>query len=130
MRIVIATLLAATLWAGVPAVAQMRTTFDVRVPMRDGVELSTDIWLPDSDGQYPTILLRTPYLKAPQFRRYKLRYFIQQGYAVALQDVRGRGDSDGEFHFYFGEGEDGYDTIEWIAQQPWSNGDVGTSGAS
>ena len=59
-----------------------------------------------------------------------MEYFVRHGYAVVLQDVRGRGDSDGEFHFYFGEGEDGYDTIEWIAQQPWSNGDVGTSGGS
>ncbi len=120
-------LLAAT---AAPTVAQMRTYFDVRVPMRDGVELSTDIWLPDSQRQYPTILIRTPYQKAPQFRRYQLSYFIENGYAVVLQDVRGRGHSDGEFHFYFGEGEDGYDTIEWVAQQQWSNGGVGTSGGS
>ena len=98
--------------------------------MRDGVGLSTDIWLPAAEGSFPAILLRTPYQKAPQFSRYKLEYFVRHGYAVVLQDVRGRGDSDGEFHFYFGEGEDGYDTIEWIAQQPWSNGDVGMSGGS
>ena len=110
--------------------AQTRTHFDRRVPMRDGVELSTDVWLPDAVGRFPTILIRTPYLKAPQFERYRLEYFVRHGYAVALQDVRGRGDSDGDFHFYFGEGEDGYDTIEWIALQPWSNGDVGMSGGS
>ncbi len=112
------------------AAAQIRAHFDVRVPMRDGVELSTDIWLPNAEGTFPAILLRTPYQKAPQFDRYRLKYFVQHGYAVLLQDVRGRGDSDGEFHFYFGEGEDGYDTIEWIARQPWSNGKVGTSGGS
>ena len=110
--------------------AQMRTLFDARVPVRDGIELSTDIWLPAAEGEFPAILLRTPYQKAPQFSRYALEYFVRHGYAVVLQDVRGRGDSDGEFNFYFGEGEDGYDTIEWIARQPWSNGDVGMSGGS
>lgn len=110
--------------------AQMSAQFDVRVPMRDGVTLSTDIWLPSAQGKYPAILLRTPYQKAPQFERYRLRYFVEHGYAVILQDVRGRGDSGGRFHFYFSEGKDGYDTIEWIAKQPWSNGHVGTSGAS
>jgi hypothetical protein len=124
-------LLCFALWA-MPALAaaQMRAQFDVRVPMRDGVELSTDVWLPDGDGTYPAILLRTPYLKAPQFVRYRLEYFVKHGYAVLLQDVRGRGDSDGDFHFLFGEAEDGYDTIEWIADQSWSNGKVGTSGGS
>jgi len=118
------------LFAGQSAEAQMRALFDERVPMRDGVELSADVWLPAAEGNFPAILLRTPYLKAPQFGRYALEYFVQHGYAVVLQDVRGRGDSDGEFDFYFGEGEDGYDTIEWIAQQAWSSGDVGMSGGS
>lgn len=126
-----ATMLAATLAvSAAPLSAQLRTMYDVRVPMRDGVELSTDVWLPDADGRFPAILIRSPYLKATMFGRYGMEYFVRHGYAVVLQDTRGRGDSDGEFHFYFGEGEDGYDTIEWIAQQPWSNGDVGTSGGS
>ncbi len=57
-------------------------------------------------------------------------YFAERGYAVVMQDVRGRGDSDGDFDFFFQEGEDGYDTIEWMAAQPWSNGDVCTAGVS
>ena len=100
--------------------------------MRDGVELSADIWLPLEEGRYPLILMRTPYLKTrallenPQFGR----YFASRGYVWAVQDVRGRGDSDGEFGFYPADRPDGYDTIEWLARQPWSNGDVGMMGVS
>lgn len=104
--------------------------FGVPVPMRDGVRLVADIWLPDPAGTFPAILLRTPYLKTPQFKRYRLAAYLQRGYAVVLQDTRGRGDSEGEFDFYFPEGKDGYDTIEWIARQPWSNGRVAMDGGS
>jgi putative CocE/NonD family hydrolase len=104
--------------------------FGVPIPMRDGVRLVADIWLPDSVGTFPAILLRTPYLKTPQFKRYKLAAYLQRGYAVVLQDTRGRGDSEGEFDFYFPEGKDGYDTIEWIARQSWSNGRVAMDGGS
>ena len=111
--------------------------FDVRTPMRDGIELSADVWLPDGDMRSPLILIRTPYLKsappAPdtQFEFSTLaRYFAEKGYALAVQDVRGRGDSDGTYGYYFQEGQDGYDTIEWMATQPWCNGRVGTMGVS
>lgn len=104
---------------------------DLRVPMRDGVELSTDVHLPAGTGPFPTVLLRTPYKKSTAtFDRYKLGAYVKAGYAVALQDTRGQGLSDGEFNFYFPEGKDGYDTIEWIAKQTWSNGKVAMDGGS
>ena len=117
-----------------PAYSQgkVRQLFDVRIPMRDGVETSADIWLPLEEGSYPVILMRTPYLKTrallenPQFGR----YFAGRGYVWAVQDVRGRGDSDGEYGFYAADRLDGYDTIEWLARQPWSNGKVGMMGVS
>jgi len=110
--------------------AQWQQRFGVATPMRDGVKLVSDIYIPADTGRWPTILIRTPYVKTPQFRRYKLSAYLQNGYAVVLQDTRGRGDSEGEFDFYFPEGKDGYDTIEWIAKQNWSNGRVGTDGGS
>ncbi len=112
------------------AAAQFHQRFGVMIPMRDGIRLAADIYTPADTGRWPTILIRTPYVKTPQFKRYKLAVYLQNGYAVALQDTRGRGDSEGEFPFYFGEGGDGFDTIEWIARQSWSNGRVGTDGGS
>ena len=112
------------------ALAQGKQMFGVSTPMRDGVKLVSDIWIPADTGRWPAILIRTPYVKTPQFKRYKLAAYLQAGYAVILQDTRGRGDSEGEFDFYFPEGKDGFDTIEWIAKQPWSNGRVGTDGGS
>ncbi len=120
--------------APAPAVAQapeIKRMFDVRTSMRDGVELSADVWMPAEGGPFPTIIIRTPYLKTMAIEGFSLAgwatYFAERGYAVAIQDVRGRGDSDGKFGFFFQEGEDGYDTIEWMASQPWANGDVCTS---
>ncbi len=120
-----------------PASAQtdgVKRIFDVRTPMRDGVELSADVWMPSEGGPFPTIIIRTPYLKTMAIGDFTLAgwatYFAERGYAVVMQDVRGRGDSDGDFDFFFQEGEDGYDTIEWMAAQPWSNGDVCTAGVS
>jgi putative CocE/NonD family hydrolase len=119
--------------AGSSATAgEITQRFDVRMPMRDGVELSADLWRPAAAGRYPTIIIRTPYIKTTarhQFPAYG-RYFADHGYVFLVQDVRGRGDSDGEFGFFFQEAADGYDTIEWIAAQPWSNGRVGMMGGS
>jgi hypothetical protein len=94
------------------------------------VRLAANLWLPDTTGRHPTVLIRTPYDKTPQFRRYRLAEYVKAGYAVMLQDTRGRGDSEGTFGFYFPEGRDGFDTIEWIARQPWSTGRVATDGGS
>jgi putative CocE/NonD family hydrolase len=116
--------------------AQQDTTIgvirrNVAVPLRDGVVLRADLWLPTSEGRFPTLVYRTPYNKAPVFTTYPLfRAAVARGYAVVAQDVRGRYASDGTYGAYQQEGKDGYDTIEWAAGQPWSNGSVGTFGLS
>lgn len=99
--------------------------------MRDGVVLRADILLPADSGRFPTLVYRTPYSKEPALREYKtFEKAVARGYAVVVQDVRGRYASDGEFNAYWNEGRDGYDTIEWAAKQPWSDGNVGTFGLS
>ncbi|MGO8950377.1 MAG: CocE/NonD family hydrolase [Ktedonobacterales bacterium] len=117
-----------------PASATQRVLFDRRVPMRDGVTLSADVFLPDAStndtGRWPVILVRTPYVKATETFQANARYFADHGYAAVWMDVRGRGDSDGEFTPYRFEGRDGYDAIEWCAAQSWSDGGVGTLGGS
>ena len=118
--------------ASSPSPTPFQSRLDVRIPMRDGVELAADVWMPSSDGSYPVILIRTPYLKSSSFARYPdmARFFAEHGYAFVVQDVRGTGDSDGEYRSFHQEAEDGYDTVEWIARRPWSDGRVGMMGAS
>jgi predicted acyl esterase len=104
---------------------------DVAVPMRDGVVLRADVWRPTAPGRYPTLVYRTPYGKHQATAAFTTATkAVGRGYAVVMQDVRGRYASDGEFLPYQQEGKDGYDTIEWAAKQPWSNGAVGTYGLS
>ena len=104
---------------------------DVAVPMRDGVVLRADILRPKGDGRFPTLVYRTPYGKEEALKEYTtFQHALERGYAVMVQDVRGRYASAGEFLPYQQEGHDGYDTIEWAAGQPWSNGAVGTFGLS
>src|SRR5512146_1167497 len=111
-----------------------RIAFGVRVPMRDGVHLAADVYLPPSpadDGdRWPAILMRTPYLKSSEATLDAARYYTSHGYAYVAMDVRGRGDSEGNFVPYVNDGRDGYDTIEWLAAQPWSDGVLGTIGGS
>ncbi|MEO8449014.1 MAG: CocE/NonD family hydrolase [Gemmatimonadota bacterium] len=108
----------------------VRFEFNVRIPMRDGVALSADIYRPDLPGKFPVILLRTPYDNGTAPNRIAGKKWASQGYVYVIQDVRGRGDSDGEFYPMAGEAADGYDTIQWLAAQPWSNGKVGMTGGS
>jgi putative CocE/NonD family hydrolase len=104
---------------------------NVAVPMRDGVVLRADLWLPPRAGRYPTLVYRTPYGKEDAPKEWTTFAKLPgQGYAVVIEDVRGRYASGGEFVAYQNEGKDGYDTIEWAAQQPWSDGNVGTFGLS
>jgi putative CocE/NonD family hydrolase len=104
---------------------------DVAVPMRDGTILRADILLPAQSGRFPTLVYRTPYNKESAFREGNtFEKAVARGYAVVVQDVRGRYASDGEFNAYRNEGRDGYDTIEWAAKQSWSDGNVGTLGLS
>ncbi|MEW6356226.1 MAG: CocE/NonD family hydrolase [Planctomycetota bacterium] len=103
---------------------------NVRVPMRDGVTLSTNIFRPDAPGRFPALLMRTPYGKG-QARHDR---FVRAGYVVATQDSRGRYESDGKYTMFTAghtaDAEDGYDAVEWLAAQPWCDGNVGTFGRS
>lgn len=114
---------------------------DVMIPMRDGVRLATDLYRPARNGEplpggFPTILGRTSYDKnSPQMWIEPVaEFFCRHGYVVALQDLRGRHHSEGTGQYFHTvnvrEGEDGYDTIEWLAAQPWSNGRIGMTGSS
>jgi uncharacterized protein len=111
-----------------------RIAFGIRVPMRDGVTLAADVYLPPlaagEADRWPIILTRTPYLKSNEAFLETARYYTGQGYALVAMDVRGRGDSDGIFVPYVNDGPDGYDAIEWLAAQPWATGAVGTIGGS
>src|SRR5579872_4714046 len=98
------------------------------VAMRDGVRLATDIYLPAAAGKAPVLLTRSPYNKNGERRRGA--YFAAHGYVFVAQDCRGTGASEGSLYALVNEGRDGYDMIEWCARQPWSNGKVGTLGAS
>jgi hypothetical protein len=103
----------------------------VPVPMRDGVTLYADVYRPVAEGKYPVLLSRTPYSteRAPSGFEAAV-YFARRGYVFVFQDVRGRHESDGKWEPYRPEANDGYDTIEWAATQPWSNGKVGMQGGS
>lgn len=102
----------------------------VAVPMRDGIKLYADIYRPGREGRFPVLVVRTPYgVQRDGVHEEKIR-FAQQGYAVVVQDVRGRYESEGKWEPFRNETQDGYDTIQWAAQQPWSNGKVATQGGS
>jgi uncharacterized protein len=122
--------------AGEPAATHARAgeivvEQDVAVPMRDGVVLRADVYQPAGGGPFPVLVYRTPYGKAAAAESYDTHLrAVERGYAVVLQDVRGRYASAGEFNPYRNEGADGYDTIEWAAARPWSNGVIGTYGLS
>ena len=105
---------------------------NIPVAMRDGVTLYADIYRPDSDGPFPTILQRTPYDKTASLTNSMLDPIraAKAGFAVVIQDTRGRYTSEGEFYAFRDDINDGYDTVEWAAAQPWSNGKVGMYGAS
>jgi len=116
-----------------PLIEPGRLMLNIPVPMRDGINLSADIWLPPSTqgtGPWPALLLRTIYDN--QEARYIgwAREFTNRGYAVIMQDCRGRGDSDGEWIPYVCELYDGYDTHQWIGKQDWCDGNLGTFGLS
>ena len=112
---------------------------DVMVQTRDGIGLATDVYRPGRDGDwaegaFPTVLCRTPYDKTDKRYTEIADFFVPHGYAVVLQDLRDRYRSEGTGDYFHTvtrqQGDDGYDTVEWIAAQPWSNGRVGTVGSS
>ena len=112
------------------AVTPVRTDFDVRIPMPDGVQLSADLWRPDTDAPVHLVLARTPYNKNNATVARLGRLFSAHGFAFAMVDVRGRGDSDGAFVPYVSDGQDGADCIAWCAEQPWCSGQIATLGGS
>jgi uncharacterized protein len=98
--------------------------------MRDGIRLSANVFLPRAPGRYPVILQRTPYESLAGHNIEWGVWWAQRGYAAVVQDVRGRYASEGVFYPYVHEAEDGHDTIDWLAGQPWCTGRVGTWGRS
>jgi len=140
----------------------MRSITDVLIPMRDGIRIPVDIYLPDGDGPFPTVLIRTPYIKSapdlqppaprpqammlnPEGRSNAVMLrlmnalpamnvlpLIDEGYAVVVGDSRGTGYAEGIYDYYNVDGGplDGYDTIEWLAMQDWSDGNIGLWGIS
>jgi putative CocE/NonD family hydrolase len=112
---------------------EMTVVRDVAVPMRDGTILYADLYRPAAERRYPVLLQRTPYNKEEgtlalvQTNTFRA---VRRGYAVVIQDVRGRFTSDGDFNPFFQEINDGYDTVEWCAAQEWSDGNVGMYGTS
>jgi hypothetical protein len=112
-----------------PAPVPYSKLLHVRVAMRDNIRLETNVFHPAGNGRFPTVLLRTPYGKGSELPA-GYQSFINHGYAVVMQDVRGRYASGGVFDVLNQEGPDGYDTLNWIAAQPWSDGKVGMIGGS
>jgi uncharacterized protein len=124
------------------AQTQSQPTFDiiveenVMIPMRDGTLLAADIYRPDAEGAFPTLVERTPYNKSisSEIRAEAHVFFAERGYAFIVQDGRGRYRSEGEFYPFLDDGwlehRDGFDTVQWIATQPWSDGQVGVIGGS
>lgn len=114
----------------------VRLQRDVPMPMRDGTQLVADLYVPAGAGPWPTLLERTPYNKesSSEIALKAGEYYASRGYVVMIQDVRGRFKSAGDFVPFHDDGwranRDGFDTVEWIASQPWSNGKVGTIGGS
>ena len=103
---------------------------NVKVPMRDGVELSADLYLPRASGTFPTVLMRTPYSNNMDVTIERARVLANDGYACVIQDIRGRWDSDGDYYPFHPDVDDGFDTQEWVGQQEWSNGKIGMAGSS
>ena len=106
---------------------------NVMVTMRDGTRLATDVFRPDAPGRFPVLINRGPYGKDDYVASpdHSVWFFPTHGYVVLSQDCRARFESEGDYYNpLFQEVQDGYDTVEWAARQPWSNGRVGTTGQS
>ncbi|MBC7238082.1 MAG: CocE/NonD family hydrolase, partial [Chloroflexi bacterium] len=102
---------------------------DVEIPMRDGTILRANVYRPAAEGRFPVLLQRTPYGKDTASVDFGL-LSAARGYAVIVQDTRGRWASDGIHYPLRDEFDDGYDSVEWAAAQSWANGKVGMWGGS
>lgn len=107
-----------------------QTAREEMVAMRDGVHLATSIYLPLGEGPWPVVLTRTPYGKDAMYGPQTHKAYLAHGYVRVVQDVRGKFKSEGKYAAFVDDMKDGYDTIEWIAKQSWSNGKVGMVGPS
>jgi predicted acyl esterase len=118
--------------AALPAGAGVKPTRTVMVPMRDGVRLATDVYLPAGNGPWPAVAHRTPYNRQRDQQEAAAAGFTGRGYAYVAQDWRGQFGSEGTYDTLRAElnENDGYDSVEWIAAQPWCNGKVGLVGGS
>ncbi|MEW6356044.1 MAG: CocE/NonD family hydrolase [Planctomycetota bacterium] len=132
----VATRFAVVLWCalcgatfGADPAYEVEARADMNVPMRDGVQLSANVFLPKTEGRFPVLLARTPYGKGDA-KGGAGRSYASRGYVYISQDCRGRGASGGEWVPFVNERCDGQDTLQWILAQPWSNGKVGTVGGS
>lgn len=103
---------------------------ECEIPMSDGVKLHASLRIPEKGGKFPVILIRNPYANTNLMWLAVLPVFAEQGYAVVLVNVRGTIDSEGEWIPFVHEREDGRDVIDWIADQPWCDGNIGAFGAS
>ncbi|HJT72030.1 MAG TPA: CocE/NonD family hydrolase [Terriglobales bacterium] len=114
-----------------PPKFKVRVEKSVMVPMRDGIRLSTDLYFPEGVGvKLPVILIRTPYNKQVRWLQPAINFFAGQGYVVAVQDVRGKFESQGDYVISAADPQDGYDTDDWLSAQSWSSGKIGTYGCS
>ena len=135
---VVAVTLAAPAGAQSPAEPRYQVVVerDVMVAMRDGTRLAIDVWRPDAAGTFPALVERTPYDKtnSSEIVVGAHTFFAERGYVFLVEDVRGRYASEGDFYPFRDSGwqdrRDGFDTLAWIAAQPWSNGKVGVIGGS
>ena len=115
-----------------PDSVSLKVETNVAATMRDGTTLYADVYRPDGPGTFPTLLQRTPYDKSAALASQMLDPMkaAKAGFALVIQDTRGRFTSGGEFYCFADDINDGYDTVEWAASQPWSSGKVGMIGAS
>jgi len=100
------------------------------IQMRDGINLSADIFIPQDNGKHPTLLIRTPYPRTKEVDEFNAIDLTRNGWIVVIQNVRGRLGSEGIFNPFIQEIADGADTIDWCVKQPWSNSKIVMSGAS
>jgi putative CocE/NonD family hydrolase len=111
-------------------VSGIKLQSNVKVLMRDGIHLAADIYRPAGPGKFPCLMMLSPYWKQRPADVDSAVYYAKKGYAVTLLDSRGRHDSEGVWVPYIHEPQDGFDAQQWLGQQPWSNGKIGTFGSS
>ena len=110
----------------------MKVEKNVMIEMKDGIKLATDLYIPqiENETSFPALINRTPYNKDNMEASKEVKAFVEAGYVVVIQDVRGRYHSEGNFVPYEYEIEDGLELFKWVIQQSWCNGHFGTFGSS